>query len=340
MINKGEKINMLKKVGFLFLILSSLIFILAACSNSNSDASNESSNSEYPNKAVELVVPFDAGGGTDSVARSLVDNTEKHFDESISVSNVSGGGGATGMTQVANDDPDGYHLMLATVELTTLPPMNLSDVTYEDFQPIAQINTDPGAITVQSDSDWDDAEEFIDYAKEHPGEVKVGNAGTGSIWHLVAGDIEKETGAEFKHVPYDGANPAVEALMSGEVDAVTVSPAEVLSQVESGDLETLAVSAEERTDTLPDVSTMEEAGVGNVVSGTWRGVVGPADMDEETVQILEDAFTKGAEEDNFKEFMEENGLGLEVTKSEDFEEHLEEESKDWESIIDDLDIEE
>ncbi|WP_080872934.1 tripartite tricarboxylate transporter substrate binding protein [Oceanobacillus timonensis] len=328
---------MLKKITLNSLLFIGFVLLLAACGDDTSTESGDAaSNDSFPENPVELVVPFDAGGGTDSVARSLASNTEKHFDESIPVMNVSGGGGATGMTQVANEAADGYNLLFATVELTTLPPMGLSEVTHEDFQAIAQINMDPGAITVKSDSEWSDAEEFIEYAREHPGEVSIGNAGAGSIWHLVAASIEKELDVEFNHVPYDGAAPAVTALLSGEVDAVTVSPAEVLTQVEAGDLTTLAVASEERAEVMPDVPTMEEAGLGPIVSGTWRGVVGPKDLPEDIVAELEEAFVKGAEEEEFVEFMQNNGLGMQVNGAEEFQEWMANEANEWEAIITDL----
>src|SRR5699024_1923422 len=259
------------------------VFFLVACGDSSNENNVEVS---FPEGSVELIVPFDAGGGTDAVARALADNAEEYLDESIAVLNVSGGGGAVGMEKVAHSDPDGYELALATVELTTLPPLDLADFTHEDFDPIAQINLDPAAITVSADSEWDTVEEFIEYAKENPGEVKIGNSGTGAIWHLAAVLIEQETGVEFNHIPYEGGAPAVTALLSGEVDAVTVSPAEVLTQVEAGDLETLAVAADERADIMPDVPTMEEAGIGDITAGKWRGIVARKDTDHQVVEIL------------------------------------------------------
>lgn len=334
----------MRKRNFLsFLLVLSAILLLAACGDSKessdtNDGGGAKSDVDFPKNPVEIVVPFDAGGGTDAAARSLAQNAEKHFDENFPVMNVSGGGGATGMTQVANAKPDGYKVLMATVELTTLPPMGLSEVTHEDFQAIAQVNMDPGAITVQTGSEWEDAESFIEYAKENPGEVKIGNAGTGSIWHLVAASIEQETGVEFVHVPYDGAAPAVTALLSGEVDAVTVSPGEVLTQVEAGDLTTLAITSDERMDIMPDVPTMEEANVGEIVVGTWRGIIGPKDMDEEVVSILEEAFVKGAEEDEFKEFMDNNGFGLKITGADEFQEFMADAANEWEAIIDELGI--
>src|SRR5690606_29422251 len=140
----------------------------------------------------------------------------------------------------------------------------------------------------------------------------------------------KETGVQFSHIPYDGAAPAVTALLSKEVDAVTVSPAEVLAQVEAGELRTLAVASEERVDIMPDVPTMEEANLGPIVSGTWRGISAPKDTPDEIIAILEEAFTAGANEPSFIEFMENAGLGLKVRNSSDFTDWIKSDSDNWE----------
>ncbi len=346
----GQK---MKKLSLLILMLCLAVF-LAACGSDGAagdDATGNGAETEgtdgatenegekavdYPKQPIQLIVPYDAGGGTDSTARALVEATRAHLTNDMAVVNKPGGGGAVGMSELANAKPDGYTIGMVTVELTTLPPLGLAPFTHENFRHVAQVNMDPGAITVRADSEWQTAEEFIEYAKANPEKVKVGNAGAGSIWHLVAATIEKETGVQFSHIPYDGAAPAVTALLSKEVDAVTVSPAEVLAQVEAGELRTLAVASEERVDIMPDVPTMEEANLGPIVSGTWRGISAPKDTPDEIIAILEEAFTAGANEPSFIEFMENAGLGLKVRNSSDFTDWIKSDSDNWEVIIDDL----
>lgn len=312
-----------------------------AAEETDSDAGEDTAaDVDFPTGPIELIVPHAAGGGTDATARALAEATEEHLGGSIGVTNREGGGGAVGMTEGSLADPDGYTLTLATVELTTLPHLGLAEITYEDVKPIAQINFDPAAVTVPADAPYDTLEEFLEYAKDNPGEIQVGNSGPGAIWHLAAAAIEKATGVEFVHVPFDGAAPAVTDLLGGHIDAVTVSPAEVLPQVEAGELKTLAIMAEERSPVMPDVPTFEEAGVSDAVYvGPWRGIVAPKDTPDEVAQILTDAFLKGAAEQSFIDFMENNGLGIIIRDAEGFGEEMKASHESYGQLIPELDIE-
>ncbi|MFC7062423.1 tripartite tricarboxylate transporter substrate binding protein [Halobacillus seohaensis] len=325
---------------YLSVLCLGLLLLVAGCSgDESSSADNEDTDaSSFPEKPITLIVPSAAGGGTDSTARALANATEDHLGESIGVENKEGGSGATGMTEGANADPDGYTVSMVFVELTMLNHLGLSDLTSDQFKPLGLVNLDPAALTVPADAPYDTIDEFIEYSKENPGEVKVGNAGTGSIWHIAAESFAKETELELNHVPFDGAAPAVTSLMGGHIDAVTVSPAEVLPQVESGDLKTLGVMSDKRSDMMPDVPTFEEEEVDVTPVGTWRGLVVPEDTPDEIAGKLEEAFLKGAEEEEFTEFMKNNGLGLEVKNSEEFEEFMNKESQFYGDIISDLDL--
>ncbi|WP_047153881.1 tripartite tricarboxylate transporter substrate binding protein [Aneurinibacillus tyrosinisolvens] len=291
----------------------------------------------FPKRSVTLLVPHAAGGGTDSTARALAKAAEKHLGKPIVVVNKPGGGGAIGMTEGAKSNPDGYMVTMATVELTTLPHMNLSQVTYKDFKPIAQINFDPAAITVRADAPYKNVKEFLDYAKANPGKVKMGNSGVGSIWHLAAAAVEKAAGVTFNHVPFDGGKPAVMALMGGHIDAVPVSPAEVKAQVEAGKLKTLAIIDAQPSEALPGVKTLEEeTGIKATYVGPWRGVVVPKDTPDDVVKVLTDAFMKGAEEEEFKTYMKKNGLGLVVKDSEGFKKLIEDSHESFGKLIPEL----
>jgi tripartite-type tricarboxylate transporter receptor subunit TctC len=269
---------------------------------------------DFPKKPITLIVPYAAGGGTDATARALAKAAEKQLGQSVAVVNKTGGGGAVGFTEGSQAKPDGYTVTMVTVELTTLHHLGLTPITYKEFKPIAQINFDPAAITVKADAPWKTAKEFLEYVKAHPGEVKMGNSGPGSIWHLAAASLEKAAGGlKFNHVPFDGAGPAVTALMGGHIDAVPVSPAEVKAQVEAGKVRTLAIMDSIPTDALPGIKTLEEeTGVKPDYLGPWRGVVVPKDTPDNVVKILSDAFMKGAEDTEFKDYMKKNGLGMAV----------------------------
>ena len=159
--------------------------------------------SDWKNKTVTCIVPYDAGGGTDTVMRALADAAKGSF-KNISVENRSGGGGATGMLAGANATADGTTVTMITVELATLEAMGTNaGLTYSMFKPIMMVNSACSAITVNAKDDrFNTIEDFINYAKEN--EVSMGNSGNGAIWHLAAAGLAKETGAKFKHVAYDG----------------------------------------------------------------------------------------------------------------------------------------
>ena len=158
--------------------------------------------SAWKDKTVTCIVPYDAGGGTDTVMRALADAAKGSF-KNISVENRSGGGGATGMLAGANATADGTTVTMITVELATLEAMGTNaGLTYSMFKPIMMVNSACSAITVNAKDDrFNTIEDFINYAKEN--EVSMGNSGNGAIWHLAAAGLAKETVAKFKNVAYD-----------------------------------------------------------------------------------------------------------------------------------------
>lgn len=320
------------------LLIAVLAFTVVGCSSTDDgkNAGNgDTAKLEFPTKSVQLIVPYSAGGGTDAVARALADATKDHLGQSIAVVNKTGGGGAVGMTEGAKAKADGYTVTMVTVELTTLPNLGLASISNEDFKAIAQINSDPAAVTVSADAPWNTIDEFIAYAKENPGKVKVGNSGTGAIWHLAAAALEKKTGAKFNHVPFEGAAPAVTSLLGGHIQAVTVSPAEVASQVENGQLKVLAVMSDDRLDSMPDVPTLKEKGI-DLSIGTWRGLAVPKDTPDDIVNVLSDAFTKGAKEQSFIDFMKNAGLGYKVTDGPTFKQRMVTEHQLFSELIPEL----
>jgi len=254
----------------------------------------------YPNKQIELVVPYSAGGGTDLVARAFADAAKNHLSQPIGVVNKTGGAGAIGLAEAAFARPNGYKIGVGTVEITMLPHMGLANFTANDFVPIARLNAEPSAISVLMDAPWKTYEEFMDYAKANPGKVRIGNSGTGAIWHIAAEALGERTGVQFNHIPYDGANPAVTALLGGHIEAVTVSPPEVIAHVNAGKIRILAIMADERHAGFDDVPTLKEKGVDLAVA-TWRGIVAPKGTPEDIQKILRESAKNTAEDAVFRE---------------------------------------
>jgi tripartite-type tricarboxylate transporter receptor subunit TctC len=263
---------------------------------------------DYPNRPIELIVPFGAGGGTDALARAFAENARKHLAQPIVIYNKPGASGVIGWNDVISSKPDGYKLAVMTVELTILPHLGLSKFGPEEFTPIARMNADPAAITVKADSPYNTIEEFIAAAKKSSGEMKMGNAGNGSIWHLAAASVEDKTGAKFTHVPFQGAAPAVLSLLGGHIDAVAVSPAEVAQYVVGGKLKMLAIMADQRLKGFETVPTLKERGI-DVSIGAWRGIGAPKSTPKEVIDILKAAAAQTMAEPQMREAMDKLSLG-------------------------------
>jgi tripartite-type tricarboxylate transporter receptor subunit TctC len=251
--------------------------------------------------------------------------------------NRPGAGGAIGWTEVINAKPDGYKLAVLTVELLTLPHLGLAKFNYDDFQPIAQLNADPAAITVKADAPWNTVEEFLAAARKDPEGVRVGNSGNGSIWHLAAAALEDKTGAKFNHIPFQGAAPAVLALLGGHIEAVAVSPAEVTTHVQSGKLKLLMVMADQRVKGFEKVPTAKERGI-DLSIGTWRGLGAPRNTPPEVMAKLREITAKTAAEPMMREAMEKQNLGYVYTDGAVFKETLARDNAYYKSLIAKLNI--
>ncbi|MFT5559810.1 MAG: tripartite-type tricarboxylate transporter receptor subunit TctC [Sphingobacteriales bacterium] len=302
-----------------------LMVIMAACIATASMVSTVQS-ATFPSKGVTAICPWSAGGGTDTILRALARNAEPFLGENITVINKTGGGGAIGHTVGVNARPDGYSVMMITFEVLSVPPQGMVPWTYKNFDLLMRVNMDPAAITVHADAPYDTIEEFVAYAKSHPGEIKVGHSGPGSVWQLAGSIFAENTDIELAYVPYNGGAPAVTALVGHHIDAVSVSAAEVQAQVKAGNLKILGVMSDERIAIFPGVPTMKESGF-DVSFGTWRGLGVPNGTPEEAKTVLRDAFKQGMETAEFKKFAADSGLGLAYLNAEDWAKSMATDSK-------------
>lgn len=276
---------------------------------------------KYPTKAITVICPWGAGGGTDTILRALAKASEKEFGQTVTVSNVTGGGGSTGHAAIMNAKKDGYNIGMITFELNSLPPQGLAPFTYKDFDPVMLVNTDAAALTVNADAPYKTLEEFIAYAKAHPDEISIGNSAPGSVWHIAAGLMAQKTGIKVKHVPFEGGAPAVTALVGNHIQAVSVSVAEVQSQVKAGKLRILGVMDDKRDGLFPEVKTFKEQGV-DVVFGTWRGIALPKGTPANVKTKVEEAFSKAMKDPEFVATAKKMGLTLNYKNSTDFAKFL------------------
>ena len=310
----------------------------AASGSTSSGGSSSAETVDFPgNKQVSLIVPYSAGGASDTVARIYASELEQSLGTSIVVSNVTGASGAIGLEQVRNSNPDGYTIAYMPVESTMLKALGFTDLSTDDFRFIGRAMTIPAAVTVRADAPWDTFEDFVNYAKEHPGEIQVGNSGTGSIWHIAAASIEKECGVQFTHVPFDGAAPAVAALLGGNIQAVTVSPSEVKNNVDSGDFKVLCVLGESRSSVVPDVPTAQELGINITIQG-WGGFAVPKDTPQAVIDILEKASETAINSDSVKKTLADRGYEHAYLSGSDMDQKASEELAYYSELIPELGI--
>jgi tripartite-type tricarboxylate transporter receptor subunit TctC len=213
--------------------------------------------------------------------------------------------------------PDGHTLTAVTFELVSLPPRGLVPFTHAEFDLLLRVNMDPSVVTVRADFPANTLEEFVAVAKARGGKLSIGTSGPASPWHLAAVRLGEAAGFEARLVPYAGAAPAVTALVGGHVDAVTVGPGEVQSQVKSGQLKMLAVMNAERLAAWPAVPATCELGY-DVQFGTWRGIAVPRGLPVVAREKLRGALREAVASPEFVQFAASVGLNLAVADAPEF----------------------
>ncbi len=252
---------------------------------------------DFPEKAVTIICPYGAGGGTDLAMRIMGEFAAKQLGQSVVVTNKTGGTGTIGLLAALDAKRDGYTLVSATADLVTLPFLGIVDnLKTDDFDLIAAVNGEPAAIIVKTDAPWKNLKDFIADAKKRPGDISLANAGSGNIWHLSALGLENATGAEFNHVPYQsGGAAAIIGLLGGHVDAVVASAAEAAANIAAGELRALAVAGDARLAAFPEVPTYKEEGVDLVIVAV-RGVCAPMGIPAANLKVLREAFAKAVQD--------------------------------------------
>ncbi len=263
----------------------------------------------FPERDITLVCPWAAGGGTDTLARTLAVNGKKYFGVNINVVNKVGGTGAVGMNSVATSRPDGYTIGVITFNLSTYRMIGLADLGYQDFDLIALLNRSPAGFSVKGDSQFKTMRDLVEYAKANPGVVTVGHAGPGQPWHLSAALLAKTYNLNLTFVPFDGAAPTRVALVGGHITMASSGMDEVLQFYKTKQIRILAAVSPTRNPFFPDVPTIAEAGypIENPIFD-WRGLAVPKGTPPEILKVLRDGFRKAAEDPEYVKLMD--GLAL------------------------------
>src|ERR1700760_3552899 len=253
----------------------------------------------YPTRNVTMIVPFPAGGQADLAARPVALAMERILGKPFIVDNRAGGaGGSIGNAQAARADADGYTLLMTLSSLAVLPEADrLFDrpVAYEvsQFAPIARVLADPTLLAVPASAPWKSLAEFVDDAKKRPGQIPYGSSGPYGTLHVAMEMFAASAGIKLQHIPYRGAAPALNAILTGTVDAVASAPGTLRQLVDDGKMRVLANWGASRIASFPDLPTFKERGYNDVEFYIWAGLFAQKALPEPIMTKLREAMAQG-----------------------------------------------
>ncbi|MEV0717255.1 tripartite tricarboxylate transporter substrate-binding protein [Asanoa sp. NPDC050611] len=270
-----------------------VLSLLAACSDNGGGGGTTGGGAggNYPDQNITFVVPFSAGGPTDTVTRMLADPMAKHLKGKIVVQNVEGAGGTVGAGEVARAEPDGYTVLMHHIGMSTAPAL-YKDLGYkplEDFEMVGLVTEVPMTIVARKDFPPATMADLVTYVKENAGKVTLANAGIGAASHLCGLLFQTALGVKLQEVPYEGTGPALTDLVGGQVDFMCDQTTNTSGQISAGKVKAYAVTTPERVKSLPDLPTTAESGLSNLQVGVWHGLYVPKGTPPEVVQKLTEA---------------------------------------------------
>jgi len=290
---------------------------------------------DWPTKTITIVVPYPAGGGSDTFARPIAASMADRFKQSVVVDNKSGAGGTVGTAVVARAPADGYTLLLADTGLTYAPQIYpKADFDFaRDFAPISAVARAPYVLVVNpAKLDVASLAAFIAAAKAKPGGIDMGSTGPGSVTHLAIDLFEERAGVKLNHVPYRGGAPMLQDLLAGQVGAAFLVAGAAAPQIKSGKLRALAIANRRREPLLADVPTMEEAGLPDFRATIWFGLFAPSRTPAPVLDLLHSAVQAALVEDKIKAMWTEQAARVEPESRADFARFVAADSERWSRI--------
>ena len=292
---------------------------------------------QYPDRPIHLIVPFGPGGFTDVAARILQKELQPVLGQPIVVENKAGAGSTIGTDYVAKAPPDGYNLvMISTTHV--ISPHLYKDIPYDpvkDFAPIMKLAEGPYVLVVNSKTPYRSVKDLIAAAKAKPGSIDFASSGNGSSQHLVAALFMNMTGATLNHIPYKGSNQAMQDVIGGQVPVSFVGLPNALPNVSSGKIRALAVTTKKRHPDLPNVPTMEEAGVPGYDATIWLALLAPKGTPPDVVQKINAAVTQVLSKPDARKLMNSAGVNVATSSPEDLEKLLVSELDRWGKVVKD-----
>jgi tripartite-type tricarboxylate transporter receptor subunit TctC len=289
----------------------------------------------WPNKTVTIVVPFPAGGTTDVLARAIATKLSPVINQSVIVDNRPGAGATLGAALVAKSAPDGHTLLMGAVHHTIATSVykKLSYNFQKDFAPITTVAVVPNVLVVSTSKPYKTVSDLVADAKSSPGKLAYGSNGNGTAQHLIGTQFQMISGTTILHVPYKGSAPLTTDMLGGQVDMSfdTITP--VLPFIKQGKLKPLAVTTARRSSALPDVPTMQEAGIAGLNIGTWFGLLAPAATPREVTEKLNKEIVKIINTAEFQKQMADIGAEPVGNTQQEMAKQIQEETEKFAGLV-------
>jgi len=288
---------------------------------------------DYPEKPISLVIPLGAGGSHDLNARVMTSVIPQYLNQAMIVQLSPGAAGQKGTNEVATADADGYTLLFTHNYIDQLQQHveNLPYDPLEDFVTVARINFAPIAIVVAADSPYKSAEDLFAAAKENPGKIKMAHSGNWGALFVPAAQLMQANGFELNLVPYKGGGPAMQALLSGDVEITMGFPSTLAGQLSAGKVRVLATAGDERI--YDDVPSFSELGVGGDVGFMHRVVLAPKDIPEDRLTLLRDAFGQLNDDKTYQRMMGRMGENIDYMSGADYDKMRADQKEAYESLV-------
>jgi tripartite-type tricarboxylate transporter receptor subunit TctC len=313
---------------YLFRIFLAMFF---ACQISYANAADT-----YPNKPIKLVVPYPAGGGTDTFARPLAQRLSTRLGQNVIVDNRGGAGGSIGMEYVSRAPADGYTLLLALTPQLAVNGALYEKIPYDPIKSFTQISLiaeAPYLLLVNPSLPVNTVKEFLALAKAENGKLTYATSGSGSGAHMAAELLISMTGIPMSHVPYKGGGPALSDVLAGHVKVLFAPAVSSMQHIQAGRLRALAITGNKRLSSLPNVPTMAEAGVPGYDSTVWYAVLAPPNTSRDIVMRINAELMQVIKEPAFKSMMSENGIEPIGSSPEALTSFINQETIKWTKVI-------
>jgi tripartite-type tricarboxylate transporter receptor subunit TctC len=291
---------------------------------------------DYPNKPVTVLVPFPAGGASDTVARLTTQKMQETFGQPIVIENKPGANGSIGAGQLARSKPDGYTLLVGSIGVVGINPVLYKNLPYDpvkNFDLLTVAVRNPNVLVTRPDFPASNVQEFIAYLKKNPDRVTFASSGAGSSDHLTAVLFWQRSGTTGIHAPYKGGGPAHTDLMGGHADASFQNLGAVANYIKAGKMKLLGVTSESRSATFPNAPTMKESGVEGLEVYSWQAFVAPKGLPPQIKGQLETSIRAALTSPDLKARYNDQGYEVVANSSEEFATFLNGELDRWRNVV-------